>query len=108
MAGRFAAPWHADKTLGGYVVRDANGRALAYIYSRDNESEALQAKVLTKGRGAPDRPQRGAVATVGGKGDRDTCRQREAAAFGLTYWRGLDRMKTCISLSAYRGIHHSG
>jgi hypothetical protein len=29
------------------VVRDANGRALAYVYSRDNEDEARQAKVLT-------------------------------------------------------------
>jgi K+/H+ antiporter YhaU regulatory subunit KhtT len=33
---------------GGYVVRDANGQALVYVYSRDNEAEALQAKVLTK------------------------------------------------------------
>jgi hypothetical protein len=33
---------------GGYVVRDANGQALAYLYSRDNEDEARQAKVLTK------------------------------------------------------------
>jgi hypothetical protein len=28
---------------GGYVVRDANGQALAYVYSRDNEAEARQA-----------------------------------------------------------------
>jgi hypothetical protein len=34
--------------LGGYVVRDANGQALACIYSRENEAEARQAKVLTK------------------------------------------------------------
>jgi hypothetical protein len=33
---------------GGYVVRDANGQALAYVYSRDNETEARQAKMLTK------------------------------------------------------------
>jgi K+/H+ antiporter YhaU regulatory subunit KhtT len=33
---------------GGYVIRDANGQALAYLYSRDNEDEARQAKVLTK------------------------------------------------------------
>jgi hypothetical protein len=45
---RFPAPWRADKIPGGYVVRDANGQALAYIYSRDNEAEELQAKVLTK------------------------------------------------------------
>ena len=45
---RFPAPWTADKISGGYVVRDANGQALVYVYSRDNEAEALQAKVLTK------------------------------------------------------------
>jgi hypothetical protein len=45
---RFPPPWRADKIPGGYVVRDANGQALAYIYSRDNQAEALQAKVLTK------------------------------------------------------------
>ena len=32
----------------GYVVRDANGQALAYVYSRANEAEALQAKILTE------------------------------------------------------------
>jgi hypothetical protein len=50
---RFPTPWRADKIAGGYVVRDANGQSLAYIYSRDNEAEARQAKVLTK-----DEPRR--------------------------------------------------
>jgi hypothetical protein len=45
---RFPAPWQADPMPGGYVVRDPNGQALAYIYSRDNTTEALQAKMLTK------------------------------------------------------------
>jgi hypothetical protein len=45
---RFPAPWRADKVPGGYVVRDATGQALAYLYSRENEAEARQAKVLTK------------------------------------------------------------
>jgi hypothetical protein len=40
--------WHANPMPGVYVVRDANGQALAYLYSRDNEAEARQAKVLTK------------------------------------------------------------
>jgi K+/H+ antiporter YhaU regulatory subunit KhtT len=44
---RFPAPWRADKVSGGYVVRDANGQAIAYLYSRENEAEARQAKVLT-------------------------------------------------------------
>jgi K+/H+ antiporter YhaU regulatory subunit KhtT len=45
---RFPTPWRADPMPGGYVVRDANGQALVYLYSRDNEDEARQAKVLTK------------------------------------------------------------
>jgi hypothetical protein len=45
---RFPAPWHTNPIPGGYVVRDANGQALAYLYSRDNDAEARQAKVLTK------------------------------------------------------------
>jgi hypothetical protein len=32
----------AEPIPGGYVVRDANGQALAYLYSRDNEDEALR------------------------------------------------------------------
>jgi hypothetical protein len=32
---------------GGYVVRDATSQELAYLYSRENEAEAHQAKVLT-------------------------------------------------------------
>jgi hypothetical protein len=44
---RFPAPWRADKTPHGYIVRDANGQALAYLYSRATEAEAMQAKVLT-------------------------------------------------------------
>jgi len=28
-ARRFPSPWHAEKTPGGYVVRDASGQALA-------------------------------------------------------------------------------
>jgi hypothetical protein len=44
---RFPPPWRADRTPHGYVLRDANGQAIAYIYSRDNEAEARQAKVLT-------------------------------------------------------------
>jgi hypothetical protein len=43
----FPPPWRAEKMPGGYVVRDANDQALAYVYSRANEAEAMQAKVLT-------------------------------------------------------------
>ena len=45
---RFPPPWHADPMPGSYVVREANGQALVYLYSRDRDAEARQAKVLTK------------------------------------------------------------
>jgi hypothetical protein len=47
MTTPFPTPWHADKMPGGYVVRDANGQALAYVYARNSEAEVMQAKVLT-------------------------------------------------------------
>ena len=45
---RFPAPWHADKIPGGYVIRDANKRALAYVYARATSADAMEAKVLTQ------------------------------------------------------------
>jgi hypothetical protein len=44
---RFPPPWRAEKMPGGYVARDANDQALAYVYSRASEADAMQAKVLT-------------------------------------------------------------
>jgi hypothetical protein len=51
--GRFPPPRRADKMPGGYVIRDANGQALACVYSRENEAEARQAKVLTADEARP-------------------------------------------------------
>jgi hypothetical protein len=40
---------HAAGTIpGGYVVSDASGQPIAYVYSRETEVEARQANVLTK------------------------------------------------------------
>jgi hypothetical protein len=44
MRRRLPSPWHADKFCGGYVVRDANGFAVAYVYGRSTEAEAMEAK----------------------------------------------------------------
>jgi hypothetical protein len=48
-AGRASPPLHVPSRPpgGGNVVRDANGQALAYLYSRESEPAARQAKVLT-------------------------------------------------------------
>jgi hypothetical protein len=45
---RFPSPWQADPMPGGYVVRDASGQSIAYVYSRETEVDARQANVLTK------------------------------------------------------------
>jgi hypothetical protein len=47
--------WNAEKIAGGFVVRDANGQALAYVYSRVTEADAMQAKALPMTRRAASR-----------------------------------------------------
>jgi hypothetical protein len=47
MSQRFPAPRREEKFSGGYIVRDAIGQALAYLYARSTESEAVAAKQLT-------------------------------------------------------------
>src|SRR5260370_38393092 len=47
MARRMPPPWRAEKFSGGYVVRDANGFAVAYVYGRSTEDEATAAKQMT-------------------------------------------------------------
>jgi hypothetical protein len=47
MTRRLPPPWRAEKFSGGYVVRDANGFAVAYVYGRSTEDEAITAKQMT-------------------------------------------------------------
>src|SRR5262245_22236295 len=47
MTRHFPPPWRAEKFSGGYVVRDANGFAVAYVYGRSTEVEAMEAKQMT-------------------------------------------------------------
>jgi hypothetical protein len=44
---RFPPPWTVEKIPGGFKVVDANQQSLAYVYSRENESDAQIANVLT-------------------------------------------------------------
>jgi hypothetical protein len=45
---RFPPPWTIEKIPGGFKVLDANSQSLAYVYSRQNDSDARMAKVLTE------------------------------------------------------------
>jgi hypothetical protein len=49
MTRRLPPPWRAEKFSGGYVVRDVNGFAVAYVYGRSTEDEAITAKQMTMG-----------------------------------------------------------
>jgi hypothetical protein len=48
MARRFPPPWTTEEIPGGYIVKDATGQSLAYVYARENESDASTAIVLTR------------------------------------------------------------
>jgi len=41
--------WSAERIPGGYVVKDANGLALAYVYARATRADAD----IAQGRGGP-------------------------------------------------------
>jgi hypothetical protein len=42
MTRRLPPPWRAEKFSGGYVMRDANGFAVAYVYGRSTEEGQLE------------------------------------------------------------------
>lgn len=50
-ARRFPPPWTIDSTDACFIVRDANGQALAYVYFEDEPGGSLG--------GAPPHPRRG-------------------------------------------------
>lgn len=45
MPRRFPPPWTVEQIPGGYVVKDASGQSLAYVYARETKAKADTAKV---------------------------------------------------------------
>jgi hypothetical protein len=47
MPRRFKPPWTTERIPGGYVVKDATGQSLAYVYGRETRADADTANVLS-------------------------------------------------------------
>jgi hypothetical protein len=45
---RFPPPWSAEVTPNCFIVRDANGQALTYVYYENEPGRRSAAKLLTK------------------------------------------------------------
>jgi endo-1,4-beta-D-glucanase Y len=45
---RFPAPWSAEVTPNCFIVRDANGQALSYVYYESEPGRRSAAKLLTR------------------------------------------------------------
>jgi hypothetical protein len=48
MSRRFPPPWSVEETGACFIVRDANGQALAYVYCEDEPGRRAAAKLLTR------------------------------------------------------------
>jgi hypothetical protein len=45
---RFPPPWSVEETASCFIVRDANGQALAFVYCEDEPGRRATAKLLTR------------------------------------------------------------
>jgi hypothetical protein len=48
MPRRFPPPWTVEETNACFIVRDANGQALAYVYFEDEPGRRSAAHLLTR------------------------------------------------------------
>jgi hypothetical protein len=47
-ARRFPPPWSVEETAPCFIVRDANGQALAFVYCEDEPGRRATGKLLTR------------------------------------------------------------
>jgi hypothetical protein len=63
---RFPPPWSVDETDACFIVRDANGQALAYVYFEDEPGRRSAARLLAPGLVAKDAGPRHSLVIVSG------------------------------------------
>ena len=56
-ARRFPPPWTAEETDACFIVRDASGQALAYVYFEEEPGRTSGGEATDPRRGAADRGQ---------------------------------------------------
>ena len=57
LARRFPPPWIVEETDACFIVRDANGQALAYVYFEEEPGRRAAAKLLTRDEAPAHRGQ---------------------------------------------------
>jgi hypothetical protein len=91
---RFPPPWTAEVTPNCFIVRDANGQALSYVYYESEPGRRSAAKLLSKDEARVVRMLRAAVERQGGQ-----------SAFAKHH--GLDRVLINMILNGKRSVSGS-
>jgi hypothetical protein len=52
---RFSPPWSVEETAACFIVRDANGQALAHVYYEEEPGATIGGQTAFARRGAADR-----------------------------------------------------
>jgi hypothetical protein len=91
---RFPPPWTAEVTPNCFIVRDANGQALSYVYYESEPGRRSAAKLLSKDEARVVRMLRAAVEREGGQ-----------SAFAKHH--GLDRVLINMILNGKRSVSGS-